>query len=208
MSRYLYTYICILLTFLLSSCGKVDLPEGESESGNGQSSISADLPKFSVAEAQMQADESHIVVTGYVVGYIKLGANTVNGAVFGVPEEGENTNVLIADDAAETDVSKVFPVMLEKSSDIRAALNLFAHHENLHRRISIEGKVEKYFSVKGMKKVYGFVWESDVPAPDPGGDGGGSEPVPDPDPGSGGDSDPSIPTPGISDTPTDIPEGR
>lgn len=204
MSRYLYTYICILLTFLLSACGKVDLPEGESESGNGQSSISADLPKISVAEAQMQADGSHIVVTGYVVGYIK--GSYLNGAVFGVPEEDENTNVLIADVPLETDAYKVFPVKLQKSSDIRAALNLFAHPENLHRRISIEGKVEKYFSVQGMQKVYGFVWESDVPEPDPGGDGGGTDPVPEPDP--GGDTDPSNSTPGISDTPTDIPEGR
>ena len=204
MSRNLNTYFCILLTLFFIACDKEHLPEGESGSGSGRSSISDDLPKLSVAEAQMQADDSRIVVTGYVVGYIE--STRLSGAVFGVPEESENANIIIADDPAETDISKVFPVKLETSSSIRAALNLFAYPENLHRRISIEGKVENYFSVKGIKKVYGFVWESDVPVPDPDDDGHGTEPQPNPEPDV--EPDPSVPTPGISDTPTDIPEGR
>lgn len=204
MSVRRYILPVFFLVFLVASCGKVELPEEGDSADAPQSSVSADLPHVSVAEAQAAAGGTRVVVTGYVVGYIN--GTTLSAALFNVPADRENTNVLLADDAGETEIANVMPVQLDKNTAVRAALNLFASPENLHRRISVEGTLESYFGVQGLKNVRAYVWESSAPEPDPGGGNGGDDPPPDPDP--GGDPDAPNHAPGMSDAPTYVPNGR
>lgn len=192
----LLIYICssILALFLFYSCGKIELPASE-DANNEQSSGITDMPHMTIAEASALPEGSHVVITAYIVGYVK--GNSLSGAVFSQSDDMENTNILIADNAAETDVSKTMPIRLEKGSKERQALNMQEHPEILHRIVTIEGVLEEYFGVLGIKNVKAFELGGNAP-----------EPNPDvPDPNDGGDSDDKS-TPGISQTPEFIPQGR
>ncbi len=91
-------------------------------------------------------------VEGYIVGWID-GTN-ISGATFTTPATG-NTNLLIADSATETDYNNCMPVQLP--SAIRSALGLMDNPGNLGRAISLEGSLEKYFGVPGIKTVTDYV---------------------------------------------------
>ena len=131
-----------------------ELPENES---------SKEKP-YSVAMAMEKYDaeltQPEVWVKGFIVGYID-GASLENGSVFGAvaPEGGEvsSTNLLIADNAEETDYTKCIPVQLP-SGDLREALNLQAHPENLGKSVTLVGSLEAYFRVCGLKSVTDYVW--------------------------------------------------
>ena len=131
-----------------------ELPENES---------SKEKP-YSVAMAMEKYDanltQPEVWVKGFIVGYID-GASLENGSVFGAvaPEGGEvsATNLLIADNAEETDYTKCIPVQLP-SGDLREALNLQAHPENLGKSVTLVGSLEAYFRVCGLKSVTDYVW--------------------------------------------------
>ena len=64
----------------------------------------------------------------------------------------------IADSPNETNRSKILTVQLP-NDDIRTALNLIDHPENLGKKIQITGSLEAYFAVPGLKSPtqYTFV---------------------------------------------------
>ena len=102
------------------------------------------------------------VITGYIVG-------AVNGTSFG--DGGENckfdvseienpANILIADNADETDYTKCLVVQVP-SGDIRTALNLVDNPGNLKKKVVLTATLETYFGVAGLKSTsaYKFIPE-------------------------------------------------
>ena len=104
------------------------------------------------------------VITGYIVG-------AVNGTSFGdggenckfdVTEIENDANILIADNANETDYTKCLVVQLP-SGDIRTALNLVDNPGNLKKKVVLTATLEAYFGVAGLKSTsaYEFVEEEE-----------------------------------------------
>ena len=87
-------------------------------------------------------------VTGYIVGAVN--GNVETGCEFGSTEVA--TNILIADDADESDYSKCLIVQLPKG-DIRNALNLADNTDNYKKQVKISGSLETYFKAAGLKSV-------------------------------------------------------
>ena len=140
-----------------------DVPENESSREN----------PYSVAEAMAKYDASvaqpGVWVEGYIVGYA-TGSNLSSGAIFGTqaPEGGEvsATNLLIADNVDETNYENCIPVQLP-AGDVRDALNLQSHPENLGKPVVLMGSLEKYFGVAGLKSVTEYVLDGEAPEPEP-----------------------------------------
>ncbi|MBR6648562.1 MAG: hypothetical protein IKL29_04200, partial [Bacteroidaceae bacterium] len=90
------------------------------------------------------------VVTGYIVG-------TIDGQVY---TEGCNfsgtatakTNLLLADNAEETDCNNCIPVQLP-SGAVRDALNLVDNSGYYKKQVKLTGSLEKYFGVAGLRSV-------------------------------------------------------
>ena len=99
------------------------------------------------------------VVKGYIVGSIDDksidDANFSGNAVL-------KTNLLIADNADETDVTKCLAVQLP-SGAVRNALNLVDNPGNYKKFVTLTGSLEKYFGVAGLKSVSKYVIEGDTP---------------------------------------------
>lgn len=160
---------------LVMACGKVEIPGDDDEPGTEKPvtpGTTGDDEYLTVAEALAAEGGTYALVVGYVVGYVD--GTTLSKAVFGCPEDKVNTNLLLADSPAETDQARVFPVALPKGSAVRDELNLYDHPEYLGTCVGVEGVIEKYFSIMGMKEVEDFYWiefEDD----DPHGGGGGDD---------------------------------
>ena len=120
------------------------------------------LNNASVAETMMAYNSgdkivANATVVGYIVGAIK--DSNINNANF----EGDwtnNTNLILADDADETNIENCLPVQLP-SGNVRSALNLVDHPENHKKKVILTGSVETYFTVAGLKSVsaYEFIEE-------------------------------------------------
>ena len=76
------------------------------------------------------------------------------------------TNIIIAATADEKDYSKCVPVQLP-AGDVRNSLNLQDNAGNLGKVVAVNGSIEKYFGVKGVKTVTAFKLDGE-------GSGGGS----------------------------------
>ena len=93
------------------------------------------------------------IVTGYIVGTINGQAYTEGCSFSGTAESA--TNLLIADNAEETDPAKCMPVQLPKG-DVRSALNLVDNPDNYKKQVKLTGSLEKYFSIAGLKSVTAY----------------------------------------------------
>ena len=111
---------------------------------------------YSVEQANaLGATGAEAWVEGHIVGFSTNGTFsakfTAEGAIA--------ANILLATSADETDPSKVIPVQLSSGTDIRAALNLLDHPENLGKKVKILGKLDSYFSRTGLKSTTEYVIE-------------------------------------------------
>ena len=105
-------------------------------------------------ECYVDGEEIPAVVTGYIVGYVSgtsLGTNGAN-CVFSASGEIVNTNLLLADDADETDYTKCLVVQLPDNG-VRGALNLQDCPNNLKKRVVLTATLVKYFGVAGLKSA-------------------------------------------------------
>lgn len=105
-------------------------------------------------ECYVDGEEIPAVVTGYIVGYVggtSLGTNGAN-CVFSVSGEIVNTNLLLADDADETDYKKCLVVQLPDNG-VRGAFNLKDSPNNLKKRVVLTATLVKYFGVAGLKSA-------------------------------------------------------
>lgn len=104
---------------------------------------------YTVAEA-IAHNSGKAWVKGYIVGWID-GKTLSEGAKFNSAAT-VNTNLLIADNANETDYTKCLPVQLP-SGDARTALNLKDNSGNYKKSVKLYGSLEKYFGTAGLKSV-------------------------------------------------------
>ena len=109
-------------------------------------------------------------VKGYIVGYVD--GISIGYASFGIPTEAQ-TEVLIADDANETDYTKCMPVQLP-AGEIRNAVDLFTNPGNLKKEATLYGSIEKYFGTQGLKSTSCAIIDGKMYGTEP-----GNEPVSD-----------------------------
>ena len=100
------------------------------------------------------------VVKGYIVGTVN-GQVYTEGCVFSGTAESK-TNILIADNADETDYNNCMPVQLP-SGAVRNALNLVENPGNYKKQVTLTGSLEKYFGVPGLKTVSKYEIEGVTP---------------------------------------------
>lgn len=128
---------------------------------NAQGSKDAPMSVDDILEGGVPAEAiADTYVQGYIVGWVD-GASLKDGAHFEVPATS-NTNLLIAASSSETDYNYCIPVQLPVG-DIRVALNLKDHPENLGHEIVLGGSCEKYFGVVGLKGTFYSAWVGDAP---------------------------------------------
>ena len=103
-----------------------------------------------------QQGSSKGVVEGYIVGYTENPSKyTKDPAKFG------DTNVAIADSPNETDPAKIMPVQLPKG-DVRTAVNVKDHPENIGKKVQLTGTLELYFSSPGLKSVTAYKFQGET----------------------------------------------
>ena len=221
MTRYAFL-LCGLLCLLLSglsACGKIELPETDSgqntkppqggdqsgdDNGGGDNGQGTETQGDTMSVAAMLSRASvddWVRVKGYIVGYVA--GTTLSKARFECPPSAPNTNMLIADTPAETDVARCIPILLDAKDGSREELNLYDNPELLGRAIVIEGAVATYFGTKGIKKMeYYSLLGNDEENPD---NPDNPEDPDNPDTPEKNDSLPDLPT--IDDNP-DVIDGR
>ena len=134
--------------------GSTDTPETpETPSETSEYTVAQALAAY-VAGSAVPA-----VVKGYIVGSIDdksiSDANFSSAAVL-------KTNLLIADNADETDIAKCLTVQLP-SGAVRDALNLVDNPGNYKKYVTLTGSLEKYFGVAGLKSVTKYTIDGETP---------------------------------------------
>lgn len=145
----------------------VELPEdpsGAIAEGNG----SAESPYNPTQVLGLGNPGSQAWVKGYIVGSAPgKSADTFTTAT---GNDASGTNIFIATTPDETDYNNCVPVQLPTGA-VRDALNLQANPDNLGKVVSLNGLLQSYFGMAGVKTVTEFKLE------DGGNQGGGDEPV-------------------------------
>lgn len=97
--------------------------------------------------------KANAVVEGYIIGYTTNPSKYTND-----PSKFGDTNVAIASSSSETDPAKIMPVQLPLG-DVRKAVNVKDHPENVGKKVRLTGTLDLYFSSPGLKSVtaYQFV---------------------------------------------------
>ena len=128
-----------------------ETPDTPSETG--EYTVTEALSAFVSGEAKPA------IVKGYIVGSIDdksiSDANFSGAAVL-------KTNLLIADNADETDITKCLAVQLP-SGAVRDALNLVDNPGNYKKYVTLTGSLEKYFGVAGLKAVTAYTIDGTTP---------------------------------------------
>ncbi|GAY30402.1 hypothetical protein IMSAGC014_01120 [Bacteroidaceae bacterium] len=187
----------LLLALLPSACGKIELPDEEnSDTGNNQEEVPTEQTGDTLLPSQVlkcQTD-TFICVSGYIVGYIR--GTSLTHAIFGIPNDAPNSNMLLADRPSETSITNCLVVELSKNNDEvpREIINLYDHPRNYKKRIILIGYVTEYFRTIGLKNLYSYEWADSKPT-----DNESDNDTPPPS---------DKPTPGIDDNPQLIPDGR
>lgn len=197
------TVLSLTLGLLFAGCDKIELPAGNAgnggANGGGNGSVTSPDKRLTPTQVLSCPTDTIVGVRGYIVGYV--GGTSLSQAVFGLPEENPNTNMLLADTPDKQDISRCLIVELKKNNKVvpREELNLFDHPENYRRAIVVEGLVREYFKTTGLRDLYYYEWDDESP--------GGNDPAPDiPTPPDDDGDDVSLP--GVDDTPQVVPDGR
>lgn len=111
----------------------------------------------SVADALEQyvaGEEIQATISGYIVGCIGASGLGTNGSncIFAPSDNIVDTNILIADDADETDYTKCLPVQLPAGA-VRTAFNLLDNPMNFKKKVVVEATLTSYFGIAGLKKT-------------------------------------------------------
>lgn len=200
--RLLHTFMLLaLIVWGLSACSKleeeIDEPISNGNTGNtdneGNDVEMSDT--LTVTQALGAPLDSHVIVKGYIVGYIN--GSTMSKAVFGIPQDKVNSNIIIANSPTESDYTRCMPVQTKKGSDEQLLFNLLQAPHLLGTCVIVDGVLTTYFRVNGFKHPDFWIYEcpddgsitppEEEPTPEP-------EPEPEPEP----TPDP-VP---VSDTPT------
>lgn len=124
---------------------------------------------------------------GYIVGSVKAGVTSVTGAsdvIFGAGAEMDN-NVLVAQNAGETDVTKCAVVPLPQNSMLRLYANLIDNPDVLGKELTVYGTIGNDLGLpaltdcrggRGEFMIDGKVITGEGEAPEPSGSGTESDP--------------------------------
>lgn len=120
----------------------------------GSGNDRGDIPEnaLSVMQAKASAGEKDVWVCGYIAG-----GDLTRSSISFTPPFTSSTNLAIASRASADSKESCLSVSLP-AGDIRDALNLVDHPENLGRRVYLNGDlVESYFGLTGIKNVSDFI---------------------------------------------------
>ena len=121
---------------------------GASDDGKGNTPENA----MSVNQARASIGDKDVWVCGYIVG-----GDLSKSSVSFQPPFSSRTNIAVATRSTASDKSVCLSVSLP-DGDLRDALNLVDHPENLGRRLYLNGDiVESYFGLVGIKNVSDYI---------------------------------------------------
>lgn len=111
---------------------------------------------LTVAQAIQNQDGVYTkCVKGYIVGWYNNHKNAKQ-VEFGAEDTADTTviasNIVIADNKEETDAAKTVCVQLPKG-EIREALNLAAHKDNLGATVIVKGRLAQYNAMAGVREI-------------------------------------------------------
>ncbi|MDE7025300.1 MAG: choice-of-anchor J domain-containing protein [Paramuribaculum sp.] len=146
----------------------VETGGGSVDAGNGTEESPYNVSQ--VVAMGKDANEADKWMAGYIVGWVDNSKNNGQFAdetncMFTTPATSA-TNVLMADNATETDWTKCVVVNLPNTDNIRASVNLVDNPTNLGRKIVFHGTVRKYFSMPGFRDLLGYKWLDGGDQPD------------------------------------------
>lgn len=128
------------LTFKISQARKEETTTGgEVTEGDG-----TEAKPYTVAQAIANQGKKDAFVKGYIVG------TYTNGGL--EKEIKTSSNIAIADTPNETDVTKIMPVQLPTGAQ-RDAINLVSNPNNKGKQVILQGTLEAYFKVPGLRNV-------------------------------------------------------
>lgn len=113
---------------------------------------------FSCAEVSYLYDNKteEVWIKGYIVGYID--GNSAAGFNPDVPRDTIQTEIVIADSEDETEIANCVAVQLPTGA-VREALDLFTNPDNFGKVVWLQGKLQKYFGMAGMKSTSAFSFD-------------------------------------------------
>ena len=159
-------------TFTIEGVDLPDDPNAPIEAGDGSES-----KPYNVTQAiALNNPGTTAWVEGYIVGVINYDNNSSLETT--VPTTVA-TCIAIAASPSETDKNKCMAIQLPVG-DIRSAVNLKDNPGNLGKKIELQGSLEKYFGIAGMKSVTSYKMDGsgsdtpDTPVNPPSGDGDGT----------------------------------
>ena len=112
---------------------------------------------LSIAEGirlQSETDYNQVYINGYIVGYAKG-----NNSIAYIDDATKITstargNIVLADDINERDNTKIIIVELPKGI-IRNEVNLYDNPQNLHKRLTVKGRMMPYYGLAGCTGTLG-----------------------------------------------------
>ena len=104
---------------------------------------------YTIAEVKALEETAYPSEKVWVIGYIAGCA--ANGGVIS-KDDPANTNILLTDVATFDEADVLLPVQLSGSTT-KTAVNLVDNPTNKGKEIKVYGKIQKYFSVAGVKEV-------------------------------------------------------
>ncbi len=107
----------------------------------------------SEAIATPTSDTEKCYVKGYIVGYVD-GQKLEDGAKFTADGCTVESNILIAENANEKDVTKCIPVQLTANTKHRTSLNLKDNAGVFGKEVVFGGYIQSYFGVNGLKSPF------------------------------------------------------
>ncbi len=154
---------------LMTSCSDVPAPyEIKSPDDVDLVGTGTKEDPYNVATAQMKQDGSVAWVQGYIVGVMETNVDPFT-ANFAAPFS-TSSNLMIADNPDEEKSKNCLMVQLP-TGDIRTALNLVDHADNLKQPVILQGTLTSYFSAAGLKDVSAGVFKGEEIGGEEGGEG-------------------------------------
>lgn len=172
---HFFKYIITFIFLLFIACGKVELPSDEKKKEDNSEQTDddkTDAEVLTMKDVLSAKADDYVLAEGYIVGYIR--GMSLKNAVFDAPEDGPNTNILLADSPYQQDKALVVPMRLKANSPYRESLNLYEYPQLLHQRLRVLAYTRKYFGVMGLYDIYRCILIED--------DDHGGDPKPDPNP--------------------------
>lgn len=157
--KHIFGLLCLTTGLcMFQACSDVpapyDIPAGDANSIYGTGTLET---PYTVRGAALNQNGGLAWVKAYIVGYIPQSTGddgpsyTISDVMFST-DGAPATNIVIADNPTEKDINNCMAVQLP-SGDVRSALNLADHPENIGKEIMLYGTMERYYGGSGVKSV-------------------------------------------------------